>query len=55
MNFLKRLSTWLVFRHGWCARMETLERAALALCAQAPPPAAAITQDPSRATAQNVR
>ncbi len=40
MNFLRRLSTWLVFRRGWTARMETLEQAALAMCAA------------SRATAQ---
>jgi lysozyme family protein len=33
MNFLKRLSTWLVFRRGWTARMEALEKTALAMCA----------------------
>ena len=33
MNFLKRLSTWLVFRRGWTARMEALETTALAMCA----------------------
>jgi lysozyme family protein len=52
MNFLKRLSTWLVFRRGWTARMETLERAALALCVAARDPEPAATQDPSRAAAQ---
>ena len=52
MNFLKRLSTWLVFRRGWTARMEALEKAALAMCARAPRRAAASAQDPSRAAAQ---
>ena len=52
LNFLRRLSTWLVFRRGWMARMETLEQTALAMCAQAPKRAPAQTQDPSRAQAQ---
>ena len=52
MNFLKRLSTWLVFRRGWTARMEALEKAALAMCAKAPRRAAASAQDSSRAAAQ---
>ena len=52
MNFLKRLSTWLVFRRGWTARMEALEKVALAMCAQAPRRATARAQDPSRAAAQ---
>ena len=52
MNFLKRLSTWLVFRRGWTARMEALEKVALAMCAKAPRRAAASAQDSSRAAAQ---
>ena len=48
---LVRLSTWLVFRRGWTARMEALEKAALVMCAQAPRPAQ--IQDPSRAQAHN--
>ena len=51
LNFLRRLSTWLVFRRGWTARMEALEKAALVMCAQAPRPAQ--IQDPSRAQAHN--
>jgi lysozyme family protein len=47
LNFLKRLSTWLVFRRGWSARLETLERAALAMCEH--------TQELSRAMAQTER
>ena len=50
MNFLRRLSTWLVFRRGWTARMEALEQAALAMCGQTPKPAQTI--DLSRAQAQ---
>ena len=50
MNFLRRLSTWLVFGRGWTARMEALEQAALAMCAQTAKPAQ--TRDPSRAQAQ---
>ena len=45
MNFLRRLSTWLVFRRGWTARVETLERAALAMCAAYPSRAAAQTKE----------
>ncbi len=41
LNFLKRLSTWLVFRRGWTARMETLERTALAMCEAQQPAASA--------------
>ncbi len=52
MNFLKRLSTWLVFRRGWTARMETLEQAALAMCARASKVAPASARNPSRASAQ---
>ena len=52
MNFLKRLSTWLVFRRGWTARMEALEKTALAMCAHTPKQAAAQAQDLSRAQAQ---
>ena len=50
MSFLRRLSTWLVFRRGWTARLEALERAALAMCGRAAPEA-----DLSRAKAQNER
>jgi lysozyme family protein len=50
MDFLRRLSTWLVFRRGWTARLAALEKMALALCAKAP--RRAPTQDPSRAAAQ---
>lgn len=49
MNFLRRLSTWIVFRRGWTARMETLETAALAMCAAGAP------QKFPRATAPNER
>ena len=52
MNFLKRLSTWLVFRRGWTARMETLERAALAMCVSVSKPEFATSQELSRAAAQ---
>lgn len=52
MNFLRRLSTWLVFRRGWTARLESLEEVALAMCAQASKPRAMQTQDASRAQAQ---
>ena len=52
MMFLKRLSTWLVFRHGWTARMEALEQAALAMCVAAPRPQAKPNQDFPRAAAQ---
>ena len=58
MEFLRRLSTWIVFRRGWTARLEALERAALCMCARGAPPstaAAAQETDPSRATAQNER
>ena len=53
MEFLRRLSTWLVFRRGWTARMEALERMALGLCAHPPKRAATLVQDSSRAAAQN--
>ena len=53
MNFLRRLSTWLVFRRGWTARMEALERAALAMCAAGKPGAAPAVSP--RAAAQNER
>ena len=52
MDFLRRLSTWLVFRRGWTARLEALEKMALALCAKAPKRATTPVQDPSRAAAQ---
>ena len=52
MDFLRRLSTWLVFRRGWTSRMAALEKMALALCAQAPKRVATPAQDPSRAAAQ---
>ena len=52
MNFLRGLSTWLVFRRGWTARLEALERAALALCVGGGVPPAS---DLSRAAAQNRR
>jgi lysozyme family protein len=52
MDFLRRLSTWLVFRRGWTSRMVALEKMALALSAQAPKRVATPAQDPSRATAQ---
>ena len=45
MNFLRRLSTWLVFRRGWTARVETLERAALAMCSADLSRAAALTKE----------
>jgi lysozyme family protein len=51
MNFLKRLSTWLVFRRGWSARMEALESAALAMCASSAPLEPARAPELSRATA----
>jgi lysozyme family protein len=50
MNFLKRLSTWLVFRRGWTARLEALEKISLAMCAQTSRPSQ--TQDFPRAQAQ---
>jgi len=31
MNFLQRLSTWIVFRRGWIARVKAIEREALAM------------------------
>jgi len=31
MNFLQRLSTWIVFRRGWIARVNAIEREALAM------------------------
>jgi lysozyme family protein len=31
MNFLQRLSTWILFRRGWTARVNTIEREALAM------------------------
>jgi len=52
MDFLRRLSTWLVFRRGWTSRMVALEKMALALSAQAPKRVATPAQDPSRAAAQ---
>ena len=52
MDFLRRLSTWLVFRRGWTARLTALEKMALALCAHAPKRVATPAQDPSRAAAQ---
>ena len=57
MNFLRRLSTWIVFQHGWTARMEGLERAALAMCASAPKCAPVLAAAPvsPRAAAQNER
>ena len=57
MNFLRRLSTWIVFRRGWTARLEALERDALAMCGRGAPPVAASAPapDPSRAAAQTKR
>jgi lysozyme family protein len=31
MSFLQRLSTWIVFRRGWTARVDSVERAALSM------------------------
>ena len=52
MKFLRGLSTWIVFRRGWTARLEALERAALSMCIPGGVPPA---PDLSRATAQNRR
>jgi len=59
LNFLRGLSTWIVFRRGWTARLEALERTALAMSQRGAQPQAAATAqsdpDPSRAAAQTQR